>query len=299
MSSSSRRAKEKTLMVVDTPHEPDLDEEKKIEQLHFGFEGVEDYYLSFQEKRTITNEVWFDVNFFKENIPNTTNQFHIWDWDPSTEVPSPYFSKFVREFYASYWAGHDILKLQGIVAEGQPLWAIMKGNISHQDLKFEAGMWLNLVCARLIPSKNTIHVSIEFLLVCCVSGLSALVFGLLEKACREEVVFDFSTRRDKNSLSIKSLLKVSHMAHDRNAQLVKLDKVISFMIQYAIKETMTSMIKKFGNLRARVDIFEIYVAKLREKMDRWNAMVLPIGHDLNLLAVASEPPSMERSPLDD
>ncbi|MCD9643094.1 hypothetical protein HAX54_030246 [Datura stramonium] len=53
-------------MVVDTPHEPDIDEEWKIPQPRFGLEEIETYYLSFWEKRTIKEEAWIDVNYFKE-----------------------------------------------------------------------------------------------------------------------------------------------------------------------------------------------------------------------------------------
>ncbi|MCE0481749.1 hypothetical protein HAX54_039744 [Datura stramonium] len=41
--------------------------------------------------------------------------------------------------------------------------------IHQRDLKFEARMWLDLVCARLIPSQNTIEVPIEVsILIICI-----------------------------------------------------------------------------------------------------------------------------------
>ncbi|MCD9560618.1 hypothetical protein HAX54_019335 [Datura stramonium] len=44
-----------------------------------------------------------------------------------------------------------------------------KGRDYRHDLKLEARMWLDLVCARIIPSKNTTHVPIETaILVACI-----------------------------------------------------------------------------------------------------------------------------------
>ncbi|MCD7466295.1 hypothetical protein HAX54_002865 [Datura stramonium] len=138
---------------------------------------MEAHYLSFPEKQPITEEANFDVDSFKVNFPNLEMQFLLWDWAPFIETPSPYFLELVRELYASYRARQDLLKhkgkvnnipylssmfvrgkevyataatndqyawITGIIAEGQPLWAIMKGGIHHQDLKFEARMWLDL-----------------------------------------------------------------------------------------------------------------------------------------------------------
>ncbi|MCD9638365.1 hypothetical protein HAX54_022265 [Datura stramonium] len=132
----------------------------------------------------------------------------------------------------------------------------MKGDISCQDLKFEAQIWLYLVCTKLIPSKNTTHVSIE-----------------------AEEVFDLAIKRDKDSPAIKKkklipgisasptpevssntqapplpprnvstmtrgLLKLAHMAYDHNAQLFKLAKIIPSMIQHAIKVVMKPVVEK-------------------------------------------------------
>ncbi|MCE3049846.1 hypothetical protein HAX54_045927 [Datura stramonium] len=40
-------------------------------------------------------------------------------------------------------------------------WAISRGLIHHRDLKFQARMWLDLVCEWLIPSQNKTEVPIE------------------------------------------------------------------------------------------------------------------------------------------
>ncbi|MCD7472279.1 hypothetical protein HAX54_013316 [Datura stramonium] len=55
------------------------------------------------------------------------------------------------------------------IVVGQPHWAVLKGIIQCHDLKVEARMWLDLVCARIIPSKNTTHVPIDVaILVTCI-----------------------------------------------------------------------------------------------------------------------------------
>ncbi|MCE0482421.1 hypothetical protein HAX54_041190 [Datura stramonium] len=143
--------------------------------------------------------------------------------------------------------------VSNIVVEGKHLRAVMKGNISLRDLKFTTRMWLNLVCTRLIPFKNTTHISVE----------------------------------------------LANMAHEYNAQLFRLDKVIPSMIQHAVKEAMKPVVGKLGNFYAWVDILKNGVVVLRKEMDSQNAMVLPMDLDINLLVIASESPSMERCPLND
>ncbi|MCD9559717.1 hypothetical protein HAX54_017889 [Datura stramonium] len=39
-----------------------------------------------------------------------------------------------------------------MIALSQPQWVISRGLIHRRDLKFEARMWLDLVCSRLLPS---------------------------------------------------------------------------------------------------------------------------------------------------
>ncbi|MCE3215969.1 hypothetical protein HAX54_004222 [Datura stramonium] len=63
--------------------------------------------------------------------------------------------------------------------------------------------------------------------------------------------------------------------------LVKLAKVIPSMIHHAIKAVMKPVVDKLGNLCAWVDILESDVAALRKEMEIWNAMVPPMGVDLN------------------
>ncbi|MCD9639009.1 hypothetical protein HAX54_023246 [Datura stramonium] len=78
-------------------------------------------------------------------------------------IPShPIFrNKVENKAYQFQWVAN-------LIANGRPQWAISKGLIHWHDLKFEACIWLDLVCARLIPSRNTLKVLIEvaILLTC-------------------------------------------------------------------------------------------------------------------------------------
>ncbi|MCD7471357.1 hypothetical protein HAX54_011755, partial [Datura stramonium] len=58
--------------------------------------------------------------------------------------------------------------MDSIIADSQPLWVVMEGDISHQDLKFEVRMWLDLS-----------------LLACCTSGPDALISNHWKK-CGEQ-----------------------------------------------------------------------------------------------------------------
>ncbi|MCE0482117.1 hypothetical protein HAX54_040519, partial [Datura stramonium] len=59
-----------------------------------------------------------------------------------------------------------------IIVEGRLQWAVLKGKIHHPKVKFEAHIWIDLVCAHIIPSKNTTHVPIEvaMLIACIMEG---------------------------------------------------------------------------------------------------------------------------------
>ncbi|MCD7466296.1 hypothetical protein HAX54_002866 [Datura stramonium] len=89
------------------------------------------------------------------------------------------------------------------------------------------------------------------------------------------------------------------MSWDHNAQLVRIAKDISSMIQHAIKTTMKPVVEKLESLCARVDVLEDDVVVLRKEIDRKKAMVLPIRVNLNILAVVADSPIVERSPPDD
>ncbi|MCD7463109.1 hypothetical protein HAX54_049973 [Datura stramonium] len=171
------------------------------------------------------------------------------------------FMIIICEGFTKGFAARDdqYVWVASIIAEGQPLQAIIKGDISCHDLNFEAGMWLDLVFTHLIPFKNTIHVSIEVaILIVCIMASIHINMG--------EIIADEHSQ--------------SHPP----------------TIRYAIKLAMKTMVEMIGSLCARVNVLESEVASLRKEMDKWKAMVLPMGIDLNLPIVASDSHVMDKSP---
>lgn len=53
------------------------------------------------------------------------------------------------------------------IAMDQPSYATMRGKISRHDLKFEVKLWLEFVCAWIMPSKNDQRVHEVALLIAC------------------------------------------------------------------------------------------------------------------------------------
>ncbi|MCD7446275.1 hypothetical protein HAX54_000085 [Datura stramonium] len=101
-------------------------------QERFGLKGMEDFYRTFKEKCVIHAKAKFDVESFKTKIKYKANQFQ--------------------------WVAH-------VIALGKPQWAVSKGLIHRRDLKFDARMWLDLVCSRFMPSRNTSEVPIEVVIL--------------------------------------------------------------------------------------------------------------------------------------
>ncbi|MCE0482039.1 hypothetical protein HAX54_040373 [Datura stramonium] len=66
--------------------------------------GIEEYYMTFKEKRSIHAETQFEVEPFKTDFANIYYQIGMRDWGPFTILVDPYFPKLVWEFYASYKA---------------------------------------------------------------------------------------------------------------------------------------------------------------------------------------------------
>ncbi|MCE3052015.1 hypothetical protein HAX54_051414, partial [Datura stramonium] len=114
---------------------------------------MEKYNIDFKEKRVIHAKAQFDAESFKAACLDIYNQIGTRDWGPFTIPVDLYFPELVWEFYASYIARQQLLKYKG---RTETLLCL-----TSCDLKFEARMWLDLVCARLIPSRNTSKVPIE------------------------------------------------------------------------------------------------------------------------------------------
>ncbi|MCD7456274.1 hypothetical protein HAX54_031078 [Datura stramonium] len=195
--------------------------------VRFRLDRMEEYYVSFKEKRSIHVEAQFEVPIAPEAI-------HSLYWTEPIQLHSTSHKKVEDKANQFQWVAN-------IIEIGQPQWAISNGLIHRRDLKFEARMWLDLVCARLIPSQNKTEVPIEVsILMSCImdhvhinvgeltveqfkqrdkqqgtslsypSHLSMLyvraaipLFKPLDKTVRAENVITLATKTDKDSPAMK------------------------------------------------------------------------------------------------
>ncbi|MCD9643258.1 hypothetical protein HAX54_030556 [Datura stramonium] len=75
MTSSRQRDKGKAPMVALKSQESEAEEAKRIDQLQFGLDKMEAYYVSFKEKRSITIEARFEIESFKDDFLDIYEQF--------------------------------------------------------------------------------------------------------------------------------------------------------------------------------------------------------------------------------
>ncbi|MCD7457680.1 hypothetical protein HAX54_035843 [Datura stramonium] len=115
---------------------------------------VENDIFEWEIEEEVVGELIADV-FLKEAI-------NLIYWDEP--IPSHPICRNKVEDKANQFQWVD-----NLIAKGRPQRAISKGLIHRHDLKFEARMWLYLVCSRLIPSRNTLEVPIEVsILLACI-----------------------------------------------------------------------------------------------------------------------------------
>ncbi|MCD9645461.1 hypothetical protein HAX54_034411 [Datura stramonium] len=118
---------------------------------------MEEYYVAFKEKRSIHEESQFDVNSFKNAFPDIHDQNGMRDWGPFTILVDLYFLELGLEVPITLEAINLIYLVYPIQSQ------------SIFCKKFEARMWLDLVCSRLMPSQNTTKVPIKVaILVACI-----------------------------------------------------------------------------------------------------------------------------------
>ncbi|MCD7457698.1 hypothetical protein HAX54_035905 [Datura stramonium] len=82
-------------------------------QNRFGLDRMEEYYVSFKEKRSIYAKAQFEVESLKSAFPDISNLIGMRDWGPYTIHVDPYFLELVWEFYVSYKAQQRLLKHKG------------------------------------------------------------------------------------------------------------------------------------------------------------------------------------------
>ncbi|MCD7460176.1 hypothetical protein HAX54_043002 [Datura stramonium] len=95
MSTSRRTTKGKAPMSnIDAQTAPS-DETQRLTHIRFGLDGMEEYYTSFKEKRSIHAETQFDVESFKIDFSNIYYHIGMQDWGPFTIHIDPYFPELV------------------------------------------------------------------------------------------------------------------------------------------------------------------------------------------------------------
>ncbi|MCE0481531.1 hypothetical protein HAX54_039341 [Datura stramonium] len=110
-----QNSKGKAPMTNTTIHDLPSDEAQCIAQICFRLARMEEYYVSFKEKRSIHAETQFEVESFKNDFPDIYYQIGMWDWSPFIIPVDPYFLELVWEFYASYRDRKSILRHKGRV----------------------------------------------------------------------------------------------------------------------------------------------------------------------------------------
>ncbi|MCD9641482.1 hypothetical protein HAX54_027679 [Datura stramonium] len=205
MATSRRMRKGKVPMSnIDAPSLPS-NETQCIAHICFGLAGMEEYYISFKEKKSIHVETKF------EDVEK----------HPKTQRPSKY--------------------------DAMPTVCV-------------ARMWLDLVCAQLIPSQNTTEVPIEVVvLIACIIDHTHINVG--------EIIVDQFKRKAKKQatpLLYPILFKIAQMDQAHKSQIVKLAKVIPSMIQQAIKKAIQPARDKLKGICATVEVLESHVIALRK-----------------------------------
>ncbi|MCD7465346.1 hypothetical protein HAX54_001072, partial [Datura stramonium] len=104
--------------------------------VRFGLERMEEYYVAFRERQSIhaeaqfENLVWELYSSYKAMDPKTQG--------PHRNITMP--TKVKDKANQFQWVAN-------MIAIGQPQWTISRGLIHCPDLKFEACMLLDFVCA--------------------------------------------------------------------------------------------------------------------------------------------------------
>ncbi|MCD9645805.1 hypothetical protein HAX54_035061 [Datura stramonium] len=118
-------------------------------------------------------------------------------------------------------------------------------------------MWLDLVCSRLMPSRNTSEVPIEVvILLACIMKHVHINVG--------EIIADQFRRKAKQQATTFHFLPWAKM-HEN--QLVRLAKAIPSMIQNALKKALQPAKDRLTHLCLKVDVLESEVMTLQREVD--------------------------------
>lgn len=98
-----------------------------------------------------------------ESTPTTINALF---WDEPVETAIVYAQKVATKSDQFQWVA-------SIICVGLQLWYTEEKKISWQDLYFEAKVWLDFICSRIMPSKNNQRVphKVAILIVCSMKDI--------------------------------------------------------------------------------------------------------------------------------
>ncbi|MCD9641817.1 hypothetical protein HAX54_028262 [Datura stramonium] len=187
MSTSRRNSKGKALVVHTATQNLSSDEAQHIAHIRFGLARMEEYYVSFKEKRSIHAETQFEVKSFRNDFPDIYYQIDMRNWGPSTIPVDPYFSELVWEFYASYKVPIEVAILVSCVMDHT---YINVGEIIADQFKRKAKR----------QATPLLYPNIMSMLYLCAS---CPLFWPLDKTMKAEGVITLDTRTNKDALASK------------------------------------------------------------------------------------------------
>ncbi|MCD9643257.1 hypothetical protein HAX54_030555 [Datura stramonium] len=296
---------------------------------------MEEFYIAFKEKCVIHAEAQFDAESFKTACPDIYYHIETCDWGPFTIPVDPYLPELVRgqevpvttevinsiyleKTIPSHPKFHNKLEdkenqlqwVANLIAKGRPQWDTSEGLIHWRDLKFKARMWLNLVCSRLIPSRNTSEVPIEvsILLACIMDQAACPLFRPLDRTVQANNLITLATKINKEAPSMKrekaefhnypppDFFNIAPRAKMHENQLVQLAKPLLSMIWSAIKRALPRAKDKFSILCSIVDVLESEVDTLKKEVV---ALTAPPSTSQPNPCEPEAVPEAPRIPLDD
>ncbi|MCE0482532.1 hypothetical protein HAX54_041361 [Datura stramonium] len=298
---------------------------------------MEDFHRTFKEKCIIHAKAQFDVESLKTVCPNIYHQIAMRDWGPFTIPVDPYFSEILWEFYASYRARQQLLKLEDRTEAFPRLTSVW---VRGQEVQITPKAINSLYW--LMPSQNTLEVPIEvaILLACIMKHVNinvgeiiadqfrrkdkqqattlpfpSLVIMLclraecplwrsLDKTIQVHGVITLDTKTDKEALMIKRARYAGNITPPSPVESPHIAtapanaaKAILSMIQSALKNALQPAKDKLTYLCSKVDVLQSEVTTLHQEVSTMTA------HTNQPMPYDPEvvPPQVKapRSPLDD
>ncbi|MCD7458122.1 hypothetical protein HAX54_037369 [Datura stramonium] len=121
----------------------------RIEHIHFGLAGMEEYYMSFKEKWSIHAKTQFEVESFKIDFSNIYYHIGMRDWGPFTIPADPYFPELGQEVQITPEAINSLYWVEPIKPH-----SVFRRNVEDKANQFQwVSSTINIIkLAKVIPS---------------------------------------------------------------------------------------------------------------------------------------------------